>query len=216
MSLLTRILKCVLAAVETPAQAPNAAPDASDNRERAIAHAKDGYKNAQDIIRFIDTKSTYFAGASVVLLGFTLQLIKQYFELPANFQEQLKNAADSHPFCILVIDALAALSLLAGALCIWSCVLSLVGRPPRQNMEHISTILFPFFTGTAGEWEVCRKVSAGMTDLDVAKEYECQLWNVGMILQAKIRRNRWAAWMILGQIIALTIGGILLLFCVQF
>lgn len=216
MSLLRKCLNWINAAVETPPPPVANLSDEAAKRERAILHAKDGYKNAQEIIRFIDTKSTFFAGSSILLLGFTLQVIKQYFELPASMQEQLKTAADNHPYCFCMINGFVVLSLLLGILCIWSCIFSLVGRPPLRNMEHINTILFPFFRGAPEERNVCRKVGDGMTDVDVAKEYECQLWNVGMILQRKVRRNRWAAWTLLAQIVSLTIGGILLLFSLQY
>jgi len=183
--------------------------------ERSLSHAKDGYKNAQEVIRFIDTKSTYFAGAALILVGFTMQLLKQYFELPAELKTQLAYAADYHPWAFFAIRAIAAFSMFFGVLALWSAVFSLVARPTKKNSHHIDTILFPFFTGKATDRDICQKIVKGMTEKNVAQEYACQIWNVGLILQKKVRRNRWAAGLFLVQIALLTIGGIILVFCIQ-
>ena len=198
-------------------QSPKAGREAASisKQERALSHAKDGYKNAQEVIKFIDAKSVFFAGSAVVLLGFTLQLLKQYFELPAELKAQLQYAADYHPYGFLVINVIAAFSMFFGVLSLWSSIFSLVGRPPIKDSEHVQTILFPFFTGKSNETVVCQKIVAGMTEEEVGQEYACQIRNVGLILQQKLRRNRVAAWMFLVQIALLTVGGIILLFCVQ-
>jgi hypothetical protein len=212
--MLGELVQRILKVFEKPT-VKNAEPAGVSACERAILHAKDGYKNAQEIIRFIDTKASFFAGSAIVLLGFTMQLLKQYFELPASLKAQLEAVADVHPICFCCLTWIIASSMLSGVLSVWSSLFCLVGRPPKRNLAYVPTILFPFFKGNQNEREVCKNRCTGMTEEELSKEYECQIWNVGVILFQKIRRNRWAAWMLLAQIFLLVVGGILLLFCMQ-
>jgi hypothetical protein len=175
------------------------------NKARAIEQAQTGYKNAQDLIRFIDTKSSFLTGGSVLCLGFAFQLLKYIRELPTQQQVQLTKFFQDCPLCSMCMQSLGVLSLLFGVLCVWSCVFSLVGRNPI-HIRH--SLLFPFFSGTAAEHTYCQKVAVGMTEAEVAEEYKNQIFNIGIILQRKIKRHRWAAWMFLVQIAVLTTAGI--------
>jgi hypothetical protein len=176
-----------------------------ENKARAIEQAKIGYKNAQELIRFIDTKSSFLTGGSVVCLGFAFQLLKYFRELPTQQQVQLTKFFHDCPVCSVCMQTLGVLSLLCGVLCVWSCVFSLVGRNPI-HIRH--SLLFPFFTGTAADHAYCQKVAVGMTEAEVAEEYKNQIFNIGIILQRKIKHHRWAAWMFLVQIAVLATAGI--------
>jgi hypothetical protein len=127
----------------------------------------------------------------------------------------IKNNFQVHPFLILVLMTLGVLSLLAGCLCIWCCVMSLVGRPPAKCLKQRYTLLFPYFSGKPAEKTYYTKACSGMTQGEILKEYESQIWNVGLILRKKLIRHRWAGIMFLIQLVILTMGGIVVLVCIQ-
>jgi hypothetical protein len=181
----------------------------SQTRGVSIEQARTGYRNAQETIRFLDTKTTYLTSASTLTIGFILQAIKQYLQLPDN----LRSHFEIHPYMLFVLEVLAALSLLGGALCLWCCIISLVGRPPANSSVFRHTVLFPFYEGNIKERQCCAKIVRGMLDEDIAQEYECQVWTVGLILRRKLIRHRWAAFMFLAQLISLVVGGIVVVFC---
>lgn len=172
----------------------------------SIEHAANGYKNAQETIRFIDTKSTFLTGASTLTLGFVLEGVKRFLELPNAF----KASFDGHPYYLLVLELLTSLSLFLGGMCLWCCIMSIVGRPPVRPRD---TILFPFFSGKSEEITCCSRISSGVTRLEIAREYEIQVRDIGFILRKKLIRHRWAAWMFLAQLMALMLGGILVVLC---
>ena len=182
-----------------------------ENFENTFEHLKAGYANAQEIIKFIDTKTSFLTGASALVIGFVMEALKQYIvQVPPN----IKHDFDSHPYLVCVLMVLGELSLLAGGICIWCSVLSLIARPPTKKLKRNCTILFPFYSGKPSERDYCAKVSQGLTDKEILKEYEAQIWNVGLILQKKLFRHRWAGKMFLIQLIILTVGGIMILACI--
>ena len=199
-----------------PGGSPRHAIDNSSCRDisLAIAHAKEGYKNAQETIRFIDTKSGFLAGMTVLAIGATLDLAKRYLEFPLETKRQLEAIAANHPNCTFAVGVFATLSLVAGVWSLWSSALSLVGRPPKQDWSNIHTALFPFFSGSQAERRVCERLITGTTETEVILEYENQLWNVGLIIHQKLHRHRWAMWMFLVEIILLVAAGITFFWCV--
>lgn len=180
------------------------------NKGLALEQAKTGYKNAQELIRFVDSKATYLTGGTTLSLGFVLQAVKQFTQLPDGVSQSL----DAHPYLMLILKVVAVLSLLVGALCLWSCILSLVGRPPLRKVAAQQTILFPYYQGNDEEEKYCSKIRAGMTEAEVAAEFEAQVWNVGIILRRKLFRHRCAGFLFLAQLVLLAVGGMIFVFFV--
>lgn len=181
------------------------------NFARTLEHFKSGYANAQEVIRFIDTKTSFLTGATTLIIGFVLEAAKQYSQLPP----AVKHNFAIHPYLIFALMNLGEFSLLAGGLCVWCSVLSLIARPPAKKMRRNSSMLFPFFEGKISEKQYCSKTTQDMTEEEILKEYEAQIWNVGLILRKKVMRHRWAGVMFLVQLITLTAGGFIILFCIQ-
>ena len=176
----------------------------------SINHAHAVYKHAQEIIKFIDTKTSFVSGACVATLGFILQLVKQAVDNPNPINAIA--AVTAHPICSYVMRYSVLGAILFGVICLLFCVASLVGRPPHANTR--TTILFPFYVGTDLEKECCGRISKVMSQEDIASEYETQIWNVGSILRIKIIRHRTAVWMFWCQIILLCIAGASLLLAI--
>jgi hypothetical protein len=184
----------------------------NENQKRALEQAKAAYQNAQEIIRFIDTKTSFITGASTLSIGFVLDALKEYIQLP----DGLKNNFDLCPIMTCWIAVLAILSLLGGVLCLWSSIMSLIGRLPKKFMDHHLTILFPYFSGKQSEQDYCKKITTGFAEEEIAREYQTQVWNAGLILHKKLTRHRWAARMLLLQLVAITMAGILVIFCLYY
>lgn len=182
-------------------------PD-NEIHKRTIEQARAGYHNGQEIIRFIDTKSSFITGASTVSIGFVLNALKEYIQLPS----ALRNNFDSCPVMIFWITSLAIISLFVGVLCLWQSIMSLVGRPPRSP-DYRPTILFPFYVGSQAERLQCDKIVSGMTEEDIAQEFQTQILSLGIIVRRKFVRHRWAGWLLLFQLTAITAAGILVLIC---
>lgn len=185
-------------------------PGGTPDKKLTLEHAKNGYKNAQDTVRLIDTKTTFLTTLATLTIGFVLQAVSKYAQLPDN----LKGSFELHPWCLMALQILTVLSLFVGVICLWCCATSLGGRPPRPSVMAHSTILFPFFKGHDDERTSCASVRYGMTEEGIAKEYESQLWNIGLILYIKLRRHRMAIWFFLLQLALLTTAGIIAVFCV--
>lgn len=185
--------------------------------EREIKHAETGYKNAQDIIKFMDTKSGVIAGFAFVGIGFVLQVAKEFLSIPTEMRSLVIDQFKSHPVWAYVIFAIALVSLAAGVACVWCVVRCVTARPPHitSNLKH--TFLFPFY-GTKSRDLDCAmayyaKVKIGLTAAEIAAEYEIQLLNVGAILCKKITWHRRAANAFLLQLALLTTAGAVFLSC---
>ena len=181
------------------------------NFERTLEHLKAGHENAQNVIKFIDTKTSFLFGASIVTMGFILQAAKQYSQLPP----AVGHAFNAHPYHFFVLIIIGQLSLLAGGLCIWSCAMSLIPRHPAKKLKRTSMVLFPFFEGKPSERQFCSQAGHGLTDREILREYEAQIWSLGLILRKKIIRHRRAVIMFLTQIIIVAAGGLVVLSCLQ-
>lgn len=182
-----------------------------ENRKRAIEHAKGGYQNAQEIARFIDTKSSFITGASTVSIGFVLNALKEYIQLPS----PLRHNVDQFPILTCWIAVLAVISLFAGVLCLWQSIMSLIGRPPSP-LDNRPTVLFPFYSETPKERSHCQKIVSGLSEKEIAQEYETQIRNVGLILRKKFIRHRSAGWLLLMQLTSITAAGILVICCLYY
>src|SRR4051794_8119336 len=78
-----------------PQVPPNSAADST--AEQTLQHAKDGYKNSQEVIRFVDTKTAVITGLSTLIAGSLVAILKWSIESDAEANLQL--LARGHP-CI--------------------------------------------------------------------------------------------------------------------
>jgi hypothetical protein len=211
--------------VPAPARAEPKAPPTVEPRqadlpslEFEIKHAETGYKNAQDIIKFMDTKSGVIAGFAFVGIGFVLQVTKEFLSSPTDLRSAVVDQFKSAWAWEYTIFALTVLSLIMGISCVYCVVQCITARPPHipSNLKH--TILFPHCGTSDANYarEYYAKLKSGLTAAEVAAEYEHQLLNVGSILCQKITWHRRAANAFLLQLASLTLAGALFLMCVWF
>lgn len=199
----------------------NSPDDRSSNEPLAggIKHAEASYKNAQDVIKFIDTKAGVIAGFAFIGIGVILQGIKTLLNLNEEMQTQIVEMSKLHPAYVIILCGASLLSIILGLLCIWYVVRCVTARPPSIASKLKHTILFPIFNenkdyGFARSY--FEKIEAGLTPREIAEEYSAQLLNVGAILYKKIMLQRRAAMVFLAQLVGLAItGAALLLFSLQ-
>ena len=184
-----------------------------DPRTReTLDHAKDGYRNAQEVIKFIDTKTAVVTGLSTLLGGFLLLVLKWSVELNGNLTPNLGQLTSAHLCLATCFYFLVLVSLLAAVLCLCAAVWSVIARARPTNLENAFTVLFPFYRRRDAA-EACRQFErklGGMTKTEIIKEYEDQLRIVGMILGQKLKHIRISSIALVVQIISLTLSLILL------
>lgn len=191
-------------------------PSNHDPFKEGIRHAESGYKNAQDVIKFIDTKAGVIAGFAFVGLGVVLQGIKEFLGFSKDVQNVIVDAFLRHPHCALAIFITSGLSSLCGVCCVGLVVRCVTARPRRIASKAKHTILFPHWNEDA-EYGYARehfeKLESGLTHKEIAIEYGDQLLNVGAILHKKIRYQRYAAHSFLVQFALLALTGMIVSFC---
>jgi len=173
-------------------------PAKEKNLTATLDHAKTGYQNAQDIIKFIDTKTGAVTGLCTLAIGGVLGLVTWFFGLEEGCRLLVLNIF--HP-CVAAI-VLLGLSPIAGAGSLVFSLLSLIARSPLTSGQ---TVLFPCLKKTGGEWDGIsqsykNKIVAGMTATEIRDEYHDQILNVGIIVQKKIARHRWAVGFLMLQL----------------
>lgn len=181
-----------------------------------IKHAESGYKNSQDIIKFIDTKAGVIAGFAFVGIGVVLQGVKEFLAFRKDTQDLIVEIFKQHPTCAIVIFISSFLSSATGVCCMWFVVRCVTARPRRIASKTKHTILFPHWDerkdyGYAREYY--EKLERGLTHKEIAVEYGDQLLNVGAILYKKIKYLRCAAHTFLGQLFLLALTGAIISFC---
>ncbi len=136
-----------------------------DKVRQGINHAKDGYRNAQDVVRFIDTKAAALIGLSTLIFGFYLAGIGWFAETPSQLAD------------ILINHGWAALSCFAtffsSILCLVFCLLTLISRKPIVGGM---TFLFPFAPkGKEQEaLDTYRELHDGITQSKIAEQLTYQ------------------------------------------
>jgi hypothetical protein len=177
-----------------------------------LDHAKDGYRNAQEVIKFVDTKTAVVTGLSTVLAGFLVLVLKWSVELSGNFKPNLGQLTSAHPCLSACLYFLVLVSLTAAIVCLCAAVWSVIARARPTNLENAFTVLFPFYRqrDAADACRVFEQKLTGMTGTEILKEYEDQLRIVGMILGRKLKHIRISCIALVVQILSLTIALIVL------
>jgi len=168
---------------------------------------KTGYCNAQDIIKFIDAKNGVISGFVTLAIGGTLALIMWVFE---NAEAAAKNipVVLAHDHSVVIA---AGFSIALGAVSLFCCLRSIIGRAPPENLFRI---LFPCFTlAMLNNAKVnYRHLANSLTEEMILEEYVEQLAAVGQIIFKKLYWHRFSLIMCSGQFAAaLTSAALLLL-----
>jgi hypothetical protein len=199
MSLLRWLLKNLL--VENLAERHQES-ERDSRLDATLAHAKEGYKNAQDVIRFVDTKTAVITGLSTLIAGSLVGILKWSIESEKDSHATLADIALIHPCWIVCFYILVALCFCATFVCITAAVWSVLARPRPRNLDNKFTILFPFYKKRQ-ETDACHvfeKKLKGMTITEVLTEYEDQLRVVGLIISKKLKHIRVASFALLTEL----------------
>lgn len=176
------------------------------------SHLQDGFRNAQETIRAMDTKVSILTGLSVFALtavgGLLGSAASCFGEHPEYFRTVLLA-----PSWLLVLAAVLGsaivVSLVFGIVCILLCVEALRARNRIEGITKLpATVLFPHLP-TRGklsteQWMEKHRLlkeyydriaGGGFSDEDIQKEFHDQILNLGIILGEKIvwfqRASKW-------------------------
>jgi hypothetical protein len=206
--MLGRILKILF----SPVQLHEAPRDSGDRDDpvlvRTLDHAKVGYQNAQDVIKFVDTKTAVVTGLSTVLGGFLLVVLKWSVELDGVSRPNLKQLTAASPCIAIWFYLLVLISLGSAIACLTAAVWSVIARARPNHLENKFTILFPLYRERDAT-AACRAFEQklkGMTVGEIINEYEDQLRIIGMILGKKLKHIRVSCVFLVIQIVCLTVA----------
>jgi len=205
--MLFALLRSILTPSQPAAQSPDCSHD-NDTVEQTLAHAKAGYKNAQEVIKFVDTKAAVITGLSTVTAGFLLATLKWSIESHGVSRPRLYQVTATHTCAAVFFYVFVVLSLLSLLVCLAAAVWSVIARSRPRNLENAFTILFPIYRRRDAT-QACRTFERklkGMSKSDILTEYEDQLRIVGMILGKKLKHIRISCIAILVQMTSLSIA----------
>jgi hypothetical protein len=166
-----------------------------------LAHCHRGLCNAQETIRFIDTKNGVVLSIAVALTGW-LTTRATTLVAPGTVGGWLGWLA----------FALALLGLLAVAFSVVLSIRSLCAQPPPEKAKHL--VLFPFVE--PGNWSLVQeaygKKVQELNHVEMLDEYARQLPVLGAICHRKMRFHRLAIGCLTAHILCLIVmSGLLML-----
>jgi hypothetical protein len=166
-----------------------------------LEHVRNGYQNAQDTIRFVDTKTGAVIGLSTLALGGFFGILTWFFGLEMECRQYV--LATIRPSTASLV--LMGFSSGAGSLALFFSLRSLVARPP---LAICCSVLFPFLKKQPKTWNYTidilkQKILGGMTGEEIRTEYCDQMLNVGVIVERKICWHRRAVWALTAQLVLL-------------
>src|SRR5258706_14571470 len=95
-----------------------------------LAHAQAGYKNAQEVIRFMDTKISIITGFITVSLGLPLLVMRLLTERDKNGFLSLEGMVAQSPWWCVASLVLLLLGFGSGVIPFWSALRGLLPRSP--------------------------------------------------------------------------------------
>jgi hypothetical protein len=210
MKSLFALLRWIFAPSQSAAPTPADGSAVATDRvtEDTLAHAKAGYQNAQEVIKFVDTKTAVVIGLSTLTGGFLLAVLKWSIESDGVSRPTLYQITAAHPCATVLFYLFVAASLCSALVCLAAAVWSVIARARPQNLENAFTILFPIYRrrNAAAACSTFERKLKGMSRSEVLMEYEDQLRIVGMILGQKLKHIRISCIAVLIQIICLSIA----------
>ena len=152
-----------------------------------LEHAKAAYANAQEIIRFVDNKTSILTGLIVVTTAFPISVLHWCLQ---NDNGVIKKVLALHPCLIWWAWGGLALAIAAGGVALLFTMASLVPRNPANGF----TVLFPLHKDSQKvEFEnLLLTLKGGYSQDDRIAEYAKQIQDVGLILYRKTHRQRCA------------------------
>ena len=160
------------------------------NADPTLGHARDGYAQVQEVIRFVDTKAGVLLGLVVLVTLVPVHAVQWI----AGDAERLKACIELSRvwlFSAWGIFGLSVAGLVLGEASLWMAMECVA---PRGRGPAKASVLFPVTTDAKELANIGRKLKRGMTAGDILGEYEDQLKRSGMILAIKMRRLGWAAF----------------------
>jgi hypothetical protein len=174
--------------------------------EQKLDLFKSGYSNAQDVIKFIDTKNGVISGFVTLTIGGTLAFVMWVFENAGTGAKAVYDvlAGNRH------VAAAVALSVCFGAGSLFCCFRSLVGRSPPEDRYRI---LFPCFTPKMlnNAKAIYEQSARSLTGDLLLQEYWEQVAAVGQIIFKKLYWHRFSLIMCFAQLAAVIEGSALLI-----
>ncbi len=202
-------------------------PPATANLERLVTngiaktpdetfdHIKTGYRNAQDTIKFIDTKTGVMTGLLTAATGTPLFFFKWVICLEDKHPASYKSFSASHPISTNIVLFGLLTGMVLGVLGVLCAVDGLMARNPRKLYQGLLgwvrkmwdkvqgrykkthdkppvTVLFPIFKPEEEEYALkyFRDASKRLTREEILAEYRVQVAQVGRILNRKIACNQ--------------------------
>ncbi len=151
-----------------------------------VEHARAGYANAQDVIKFIDTKSGVVTGLITVMLGLPFVVIQWLAEQGDDAMLSLRRISEQSPVWSCASLVVLVLGLFSGLIALWSALHGLLPRSPAGRAAV--TVLFPMFDPQKGKARARRSLARlprGLSHKQILREYQHQLFRVGQILHEK-------------------------------
>lgn len=203
-----------------------------------LDHAAKGHANAQDVIKFVDTKTGILTGLVAVTTGLPLALLQWSAALDPKLAASLPVFRAAHPMCFSFMSYSLALAMLLGGGSAVSAIHGLMARNPRRpyqgmlefiqkawlflrrkprtSSSSVVTVVFPIYRpkNKAAAKAYFEKAMRGMSMNDVLREHGLQLFELGRILNRKIFCNRLAVSLFELQLFAyfgMVIGALILL-----
>lgn len=201
--LLMTILRWLFATPSVPQSARDLPIAVTPPLDDTIEHAKEGYKNAQDVIKFVDTKTAVVTGLSTLVGGSLVAVLKWSVESEQESRATLQQLAEYHPNTVLWFYIFVAGCFAATFVCIAAAVWSVIARARPDHLENKFTVLFPIYK-QRDETAACEVLShklRGISKEEILQEYEDQLRIVGMILGKKLKHVRIACIALLAELL---------------
>lgn len=164
-----------------------------DHDQITLEHAKAAYANAQETIRFIDTKAGALTGLLTLAVGLPIWVVQWLSEQQAEESALHIGLEKCEPYILLAGFFAWACGIMAGVISLWLVLDCISARLPSGRRK--SVVLFPMVLGHHSAYAIARRLTVGMTTRDTVGEYRTQCLRVGAILAKKvIKFNRAMRW----------------------
>lgn len=167
----------------------------SEIEELTLEHAKAAYANAQETIRFMDTKAGALTGLSTIVTGLPILVLQWITEQQSvdGSRWQISSLVECHPIILPVLSVVLGAGAFSGVVSLWFALDCISARLPSKRRRP--TVLFPMVGDLGSRSAIVRKLRNGLTHASILDEYKTQILRVGFILSQKAlalsRAMRW-------------------------